>query len=83
MADAAIVQTDSGPVRGIVTDEYRLFQGIPYAASTGGSQRWRSPEPVLAWSEPRDATKPGTFARSNHRSTPTWPVSRRTACSST
>ena len=36
MADAAIVQTDSGPVRGIVTDEYRLFQGIPYAVSTGG-----------------------------------------------
>ena len=61
MADAAIVQTDSGPVRGIVTDEYRLFQGIPYAASTGRGQRWRSPEPVRAWSEPRDATKPGNI----------------------
>jgi para-nitrobenzyl esterase len=61
MADAAIVQTDSGPVRGIVTDEYRLFQGIPYAASTEGGQRWRSPEPVRAWSEPRDATKPGNI----------------------
>ena len=61
MADTAIVQTDSGPVHGTVTDEYRLFQGIPYAASTGGDQRWRSPEPVRAWSEPRDATKPGNI----------------------
>ena len=53
MADAAIVQTDFGPVRGIVTEEYRLFQGIPYASSTGGGQRWRSPGPAQAWSEPQ------------------------------
>jgi hypothetical protein len=59
MADAAIVQTDSGPVRGTVTGEYRLFQGIPYAASTAGDHRWRPPAPVRAWTEPRDATKPG------------------------
>jgi para-nitrobenzyl esterase len=31
MADPAVVQTDSGPVHGTVTDDYRLFQGIPYA----------------------------------------------------
>jgi len=61
MSNAAIVQTDSGPVRGTVTGEYRLFQGIPYAASTAGAQRWRSPEPVHAWTEPRDATKPGNI----------------------
>jgi para-nitrobenzyl esterase len=59
MADAAIVQTDSGPVRGTVTGEYRLFQGIPYAASTAGDHRWRPPAPVRAWTELRDATKPG------------------------
>src|SRR5512133_1540706 len=59
MADAAIVQTDSGPVRGTVTGKYRLFQGIPYAASTAGDHRWRPPAPVRAWTEPRDATKPG------------------------
>jgi para-nitrobenzyl esterase len=61
MTNAAIVQTDSGPVRGTVTGEYRLFQGIPYAAPTAGAQRWRSPEPVQAWTEPRDATKPGNI----------------------
>jgi para-nitrobenzyl esterase len=46
MADAAIVQTDSGPVRGALTDGHRLFQGIPYAASTGGERRWLAPQPV-------------------------------------
>jgi para-nitrobenzyl esterase len=62
MADAAIVTTDSGPVRGTVTDEYRLFQRIPYAGPTGGGLRWRSPQPTQSWSEPRDATKPGSMA---------------------
>jgi para-nitrobenzyl esterase len=61
MADAAVVQTDSGPVRGTVTDDYRLFQGIPYAASTAGELRWRSPQPVPAWTQPKDATKPGSM----------------------
>ncbi len=27
--DAAIVDTDSGPVRGTVSEDYRLFRGIP------------------------------------------------------
>jgi para-nitrobenzyl esterase len=58
--DAAtdIVRTDAGPVRGTSTDEYRLFQGVPYAASTGGGRRWRPPQPVPPWTEPRDATRP-------------------------
>jgi carboxylesterase type B len=59
MADPAVVQTDSGPVRGTVTDDYRLFQGIPYAASTAGELRWRSPQPVRPWTQVRDATRPG------------------------
>ena len=44
MADPAVVQTDAGPVRGAVTDDHRLFQAIPYAASTAGELRW--PQPV-------------------------------------
>ena len=58
---AAIVQTTSGPVRGTITDNYRRFQGIPYAASTAGEMRWRSPQPAPTWSELRDATKPGSI----------------------
>jgi para-nitrobenzyl esterase len=57
-ASTDIVQTDAGPVRGTVTDRYRLFQGIPYAATTGGEGRWRPPRPVPPWREPRDATRP-------------------------
>jgi para-nitrobenzyl esterase len=53
-----IVETDAGPVRGTVTDEYRLFQGVPYAAATGGGLRWRPPQPVPPWTEPRDGTRP-------------------------
>ena len=61
MTDAAIVQTDSGPVRGSVTGDYRLFQGVPYAASTAAERRWRSPQPVPRWTQPKDATKPGSM----------------------
>jgi para-nitrobenzyl esterase len=59
MVDPAVVPTDSGPVRGTVTDDYRLFQGIPYAASTAGELRWRPPQPVPPWTQVRDATRPG------------------------
>jgi para-nitrobenzyl esterase len=62
MADVAIVETESGPVRGTVAEEHRLFQGIPFAGPTGGELRWRPPQPVRAWSDPRDATKPGNMA---------------------
>jgi para-nitrobenzyl esterase len=59
MADPVVVQTDAGPVRGTVTDDHQLFQGIPYAASTAGELRWRPPQPVRPWTQVRDATRPG------------------------
>ncbi|MFD1930134.1 carboxylesterase/lipase family protein [Nonomuraea mangrovi] len=53
--DPAVVRTDTGAVRGVVTGQHRLFQGIPYA--TAG--RWQSPRPARSWSGVKDATKPG------------------------
>ncbi|MEJ3746920.1 carboxylesterase family protein [Actinomycetes bacterium KLBMP 9797] len=55
-----VVRTDAGPVRGTVTAEHRVFQGIPYAAAPAGNLRWRPPQPVTPWTEPRDATAPGS-----------------------
>ncbi len=57
---SAVVATDRGPLRGLVTDEYRSFQGIPYAAAPVGELRWVSPQPVTPWTKPRDATRPGS-----------------------
>lgn len=58
-ADDAVVELDTGRVRGVVTDEVRSFQGVPYAAPPVGALRWRAPEPVGAWSGVLDATAPG------------------------
>ncbi|WP_223199116.1 carboxylesterase/lipase family protein [Solihabitans fulvus] len=55
----AVVRTDAGPVRGIVSSDHRTFQGIPFAAPPVGELRWQPPRPPQPWTEPRDATVPG------------------------
>jgi para-nitrobenzyl esterase len=54
-----VVSTDAGAVRGKLTAEARLFQGIPYAAPPVGQLRWASPQRAASWRGIRDATKPG------------------------
>ena len=53
-----VVRTESGPVRGIATESYRSFHGIPFAAPPVGDLRWRSPQRPRPWTGTRDATKP-------------------------
>ena len=53
------VQTDHGPVVGTQTDT-RSFLGIPYAAPPVGDLRWRTPQPAMPWTTPRDATQFGS-----------------------
>ncbi|WP_219511572.1 carboxylesterase/lipase family protein [Nonomuraea ceibae] len=55
--DPAVVRTDAGTVRGSVSGEHRIFQGIRYA--TAG--RWEPPRPAPAWQGVRDATAPGAM----------------------
>ena len=53
-----VVQTDLGQVRGTVAEDYRLFQGIPYAAPPVGDLRWQPPRPAKRWQGILDGTAP-------------------------
>lgn len=51
------VELTSGPVTGakerVQDREIWIFKGIPYAAPPVGDLRWRPPQQVAAWTEPR------------------------------
>jgi para-nitrobenzyl esterase len=57
--DPAVITTGNGEVRGVVDEEVRQFDGIPYAAPPTGDLRWELPRPAADWSGVRDATEPG------------------------
>ncbi len=59
-----IVETSAGPVRGRLrrSGTIALHAGIPYAAPPVGELRWKPPQPVEPWTEPRPCTKPGAMA---------------------
>lgn len=64
MPDAPIVQTASGPVRGVwrspgTPDASAAFLGIPYAAPPIGDLRFAAPAPPAPWTAVRDATAYG------------------------
>src|SRR5581483_3878573 len=47
--NSGVVRTSMGLIRGQVAADYRLFQGIPYAAPPIGSLRWQPPRPAAPW----------------------------------
>jgi para-nitrobenzyl esterase len=53
------IPTDKGTVHGSTSGGVRSFLGIPFAASTEGANRWRAPQPAVAWNGTRDATALG------------------------
>jgi para-nitrobenzyl esterase len=58
-ADALIVETTHGRVRGAPTRGVIGFKGIPYAGSVSGAARFKIAPPAVAWTGVRDAIFPG------------------------
>jgi para-nitrobenzyl esterase len=54
-----VVETTTGPVRGIDDGTVKVWKAVPYAAAPVGELRWRAPQPPEAWTEPRDAGRVG------------------------
>ncbi len=57
--DSAVVSIDAGAIRGTLTANTRLFQGVPYSAPPVGPLRWASPQPAAPWQGVKDASRPG------------------------
>lgn len=60
--DGKVVQVTGGDIQGATSetnDDVQVYRGIPYAASTAGPNRWRPPQPVVAWEGVRDCTEFG------------------------
>lgn len=52
--------TAQGTITGALDDHGNsVFLGIPFAATTGGDNRWRAPQPVVAQQQPFEATAYG------------------------
>jgi carboxylesterase type B len=61
----AVVDTEYGPVKGERKEsmfglDYLNFLGIPYVAPPVGKLRFGDAQPPEKWTEPLDATKPGS-----------------------
>ena len=51
-----VVTTNTGKVRGDVSDGVESWKGIPFAAPPIGALRWRAPQPAASWQGVKDTT---------------------------
>lgn len=58
-ANEAVVEVENGKLRGSQANGAMSFKGIPYAADTGGANRFMAPRPVVNWKGVRDALNYG------------------------
>jgi para-nitrobenzyl esterase len=55
----ALVQIDTGKLRGAALAGTMVYLGVPYAKPPTGELRWRAPQPPAAWAGERAALKAG------------------------
>ena len=58
-AERPVIQIENGRLQGASEHNMFVFKNIPYAAPPLGNLRWRPPQPALAWSGTRDASRFG------------------------
>jgi para-nitrobenzyl esterase len=56
----ALVQIDSGALRGTYIGSTAAFRGIPYARPPVAELRWAAPLPVVPWQGVKEASQPGS-----------------------
>ncbi|PWT81839.1 MAG: carboxylesterase/lipase family protein, partial [Blastocatellia bacterium] len=76
-ADAKFVvgETSFGKIRGVEVEGIKIFKGVPYGASTAGTNRFMPPANPAKWAGVRDALEFGPSAPQ------TEPGTRRAASS--
>src|SRR5487761_2336260 len=55
-SQTGVVGTDSGKLQGVTQGPVESFKGVPFAAPPVGELRWRAPQPVLPWTDVRQAS---------------------------
>src|SRR6185437_12912240 len=55
LAQIGTVSVTGGRVEGVAADGITSFKGIPFAAPPLGNLRWRMPQPVVPWTDVRQA----------------------------
>lgn len=67
IAQAPIVTTNSGKVRGYKEGNVSVFKAVPFAAPPVGNLRWKAPQPVPSWDGIKECT---AFSASPMQPTP-------------
>ena len=63
--NSAAIRTKTGPITGDEHDGIRSFEGVPFAAPPVGERRWKPPQPVAPWTEPRACVEFGPACPQN------------------